>query len=140
MNHMLHRTKLPLVCVPVILAVAGCGGGSDVVPVTGQVVFHSRDLPQVARLTFVPVEGTSGGGAIRPSGAKMEPDGTYRVKPYQGVEGLLPGTYEVRVSYYDLRPGGDRNREADWTEYTHEAGELVVEPGSGAIEHDVEVP
>jgi hypothetical protein len=140
MIRVLYRTWLPLVCTPVVLALTGCGGGSDVVPVSGQVVFHSRDLPQVARLTFVPVEGSSSGGAIRPSGAKMEPDGTYRVTPYQGVEGLLPGTYKVRVSYYDLKPGGNPDREADWAEYTHEAGELVVEPGSGAIEHDVEVP
>jgi hypothetical protein len=117
----------------------GCGG-SPVVPVTGKVVFQSREQPAVCRLSFLPVGDAEGGGTLRPSGATMQPDGTYRMNPYQGVEGLLPGRYAVRVSYFDLKPGGNPDREGDWIEHTYDAAELVVPPGSSAVEHDVEVP
>ena len=135
---MLVRTCLIAVCIAATLLVGGCND-SAVVPVTGKVIFHSRERPEHCRLTFVPVEGSTD-GPIRPNGATMQADGTYQMAPYQGVEGLLPGRYIVRVSYYDLKPGGNPDREADWIEYTHEGSELVVEPGAGSVEHDVEVP
>lgn len=121
------------------VGLGGCGG-SGVVPVRGNIVFQSRDLPQVCRLTFVPADGSAEGETLRPNGATMEPDGAYRMTPYQGVEGLMPGRYTVRVSYFDLRPGGNPDREGDWKEFSHVADELVVEPGSRAVEHDVMVP
>lgn len=133
------RQAFLAVCTGTALTLCGCSD-SDIVPVTGRVIFHSRDLPKVCRLTFVPVEDSTGGGAVRPNGATMGPDGSYRMTPYQGVEGLFPGRYMVRVSYFDLKPGGNPDREADWIEHSHEAEELVVPAGSGAIEHDVEVP
>ena len=123
------------------LVVTCCGcSGSGVVPVTGKVVFGNREIPAVCRLTFVPVEDGSTEGGIRPNGATMQADGTYRMTPYQGVEGLVPGRYTVRVSYFDLKPGGDPQRENDWIEHKFEADELVIEAGSRAVEYDVQVP
>ena len=90
-------------------------------------------------MTFVPLD-DSAEGSIRPNGATMEPDGSYRMTPFQGVEGLLPGRYSVRVSYFDLKPGGNPDREGDWIEHNYEADELLVEAGSRRIEHNVEVP
>lgn len=117
---------------------SGCND-SAVVPVSGTLTFASREIPEVCRLSFVPKE-EEGGGAIRPNGATMEPDGTYRMTPYQGVEGLLPGTYSVRISYFQLKKNGNPDREGDWKEFKYEAEDLVVEPGSRAITHDIEVP
>ena len=123
------------------IAVATCGcGGSGVVPVKGKVVFSGRETPEVCRLTFVPLDEPADGGTIRPSGATMQADGSYRMTPYLGVEGLLPGRYAVRVSYFDLKPGGNPDREADWIEHKFEGDELVIEPGSRSVEYDVEVP
>lgn len=119
------------------LIVCGCNR-SPVVPVSGTISFPDRDTPEVCRLSFVPLD-TDEGVAIRPNGATMEADGTYRLTPHQGVEGLLPGRYSIRVSYFDLKPNGNPDREADWKEYTYDAGELLVEEGSSAIKHDIEV-
>lgn len=116
-----------------LLFLVGCNT-SPVVPVSGTISFDNRELPHTCRLTFVPQDNTEG---IRPGGATMDPDGTYRVSPFKGVEGLLPGTYSVRVNYYDLKKGGNPSRDADFIEKTFEAGELVVEAGASAITHDI---
>jgi len=100
--------------------------------------FADRELPEVCRLTFVPTE-TDEGVSIRPSGATMDEDGVYHLPPFKGVEGLLPGTYAIRVSYFDLKRNGNPDIEGDWKEYQHEAGELTVEEGSSGVVHDIEV-
>jgi hypothetical protein len=69
----------------------------------------------------------------------MSADGTYELVPFQGVKGLLPGTYKIRLNYFDLKRNGDPDREADWKETAFEAGELVIEAGSGPVTHDIEV-
>lgn len=129
---------IPLLLVAAFAAMTGCDR-SPVVPVSGKIVFLSREQPKVCRLSFVPIEDKTT-GSVRGSGAVMESDGTYEVTEFQGVHGLLPGRYKVNVEYYDLKPGGNPNVEGDWIPFTHEAGELVIEPGSGAVEHIVEVP
>ncbi len=129
-------TSLLIISVAV-LTIAGCSG-SPVIPVSGEISFTDRATPEVCRLTFVPTDSKSA-GTIRPNGGEMQADGTYRLAPHQGVEGLLPGRYIVRVSYFDLKPNGNPDRESDWKEYTYEAEELVVEEDSKAITHDIEV-
>jgi hypothetical protein len=117
---------------------AGCSGDAlGTVPVSGKVSFVGRERPKVCRLFFEPNEVS---GAIRTSIATVEADGSYRVKAYQSSNGLVPGKYQVRVSYFDLKPGGNSAIESDWIEYKHDAGELVVESGSSGVEHNIEVP
>ena len=133
---MMVRFCLPYCLFAFILsAAAGCSD-SPVVPVSGSVSFANQAAPEVCRLTFVPKETKDG---IRPGSATMSADGTYRVSPYKGVEGLLPGVYAVRLSYFDLKKNGDRGRDADWIEKTFEGEELVVEAGSRGVTHDIEV-
>lgn len=117
------------------LSLVGCSR-SPIVPVSGKVIFADRDIPEVCRLTFVPTDSAPG---VRPGGATMEADGTYKLSPYKGVEGLLPGTYKVRLNYFDLKKNGNPDREGDWREKTFEGEDLVIEEGSSAITHDIEV-
>jgi hypothetical protein len=138
-SYMSHRPWIFCVWLGFMVTLCGCGG-SGVVPVKGKVVFKGRELPEVCFLTFVPLDDSTAGGTIRPSTATMAPDGAYRVTPFLGVEGLLPGRYMVRVSYFDLKPGGNPDREADWIEQKFEADELLVESGSRSIEYNVEGP
>lgn len=128
------RFSIPLLAV-VLCTLVGCSK-SPVVPVSGSVIFPERDTPEVCRLTFVPKDTKEG---IRPGGATMEPDGTYRLTPFKGVEGLLPGTYAVRINYFDLKKNGNPDREGDWKEETFEGEDLLVEEGSKAVVHDIEV-
>ena len=117
--------------------VLGCSR-SPVVPVSGTISFPDRDTPEVCRLSFVPADSDEG-VAIRGNGATMDADGTYHLAPFKGVEGLLPGKYTITVSYFDLKRNGNPDREGDWKEHTFDAGELLVEEGSRAIQHDIEV-
>lgn len=119
------------------IAIPGCSR-SPVVPVSGSLSFPDRDMPEVCRLTFVPTE-TDEGVAIRPGSATMDEDGNYSLAPFKGVEGLLPGTYSIRISYFDLKRNGDPSRDSDWKEHTFDAGELTVEAGSRGVVHDIEV-
>ena len=120
-----------------LLFLVGCTP-SPVIPVSGKITFADRDVPEVCRLSFLPTESTEG-VSIRPSGGEMSADGTYELAPFQGVKGLLPGTYKIRINYFDLKRNGDPDREGDWKETSFDAGELVIEAGSGPVTHDIEV-
>jgi hypothetical protein len=134
MKHCRHNTILAIA----FLCLAGCsGGGPETIPVYGTVNFAGRERPKVCRLFFQP----SGETAMsRPSGAEAKPDGSYEVKAFQRSSGLLPGKYQVRVSFFDLKPGADPNRDESWIERRHDAGELVIESGSDDIEYNIDVP
>ena len=132
-----HRNLWALVAIGLAVC-AGCSdSGPKTVPVYGQVAMAGRDLPKVCRLFFVPV---SASGPVRPSVAQMEEDGFYEVKAYKDSDGLLPGTYRIEVAYFDLKPGGNPDSEAGWTERKHDAGELVVPEDADEVEHNIEVP
>ena len=133
------RNNLLRFFVAVVLCIALVGFGcsrSPVVPVSGKVIFTNREQPEVCRITFVPAETSEG---VRGGGAEMDADGSYKVSPFKGVEGLLPGKYIVRVSYFDLKKNGNPDRDSDWRERTFEAESLVVEEGSNSVQHDIEI-
>jgi hypothetical protein len=123
-----------------LVSCAACNrGGLEVVPVEGSVVFEGRKQPAVCRLLFLPNEG--GGAALhRPSMATMQSDGTFEVTPFQGTQGLVPGTYKVRVTYYDLKPGSDSNQETNWIRKEYAAPNLQIDSGSSSITHNITVP
>lgn len=133
-----HRLALVLLLSMLLtMATSGCSR-SPVVPVSGSISFPDREPPEVCRLTFVPTENDEG-TAIRPGSATMDEAGTYHLTPFKGVEGLLPGTYSIRISYFDLKRNGDPNRDSDWKEHNFDAGELTIEAGSRGVVHDIEV-
>lgn len=116
----------------------GCsGGGLETIPVYGKVTFANREPPQVCRLFFQPVQTES---ISRPSSATVQPDGSYEAKAFRQSDGLVPGTYKVQVSYYDLKPGANANLETSYVESVYEADELVVDPDARSVEHNIEVP
>ena len=118
--------------------VAGCSdSGVKTVPVYGQVAFVGRDFPTICRLYFRPTQTES---INRPSSTVTEPVGTYEVKAFRDSKGLVPGTYEVQVSYFDLKPGANPDLETSYVESAHDAGELVVDANADEVEHNIEVP
>lgn len=140
--HLLILNYTRLISITVILGglatFAGCGSKSPVIPVTGKVTFTNRDPPEVCRLNFLPLDSAEG-IKVRPNGAEMQADGSYIMTKHLGVEGLLPGRYAVRVSYYDLKKGGNPERDGDWKEHTFDAEEITVDPNAKSLTHDVEV-
>ena len=130
--------RLPLFAGVTLLLIAGCsGGGLHTVPVYGQVTIAGREFPKVCRIYFLPVTSE---GPKRPSMAETAEDGKYAVKSFKDSEGLLPGTYKVNLSYYDLKPGADPALDGSWIIQDYDAGELVVDADSDGIEHNITVP
>jgi hypothetical protein len=116
----------------------GCSeSGPKTVPVYGAVTFVGRDAPKTCRLFFKPIKVE---GLNRPAVAERSPNGTYAAKAFSTSKGLLPGTYKIEVSYYDLVPGRNPELETSWAETSFNAGELVVDANSKGIEHNIEVP
>jgi hypothetical protein len=118
------------------IALSGCSEGIKTVPVYGNITFAGREAPKVCNIFFQPlnVEGVS-----RPSTTKREPDGKYSVKAFERSKGLVPGTYRVKLFYYDLKPGANPGLDSSYRESTFDAGEVVVDANSSGVEHNIEV-
>jgi hypothetical protein len=120
------------------LLLSGCSeSGPKTVPVYGTVTFVGRDAPKTCRLFFKPIKVE---GLTRPAAAERSPNGSYAAKAFSTSKGLLPGTYKIEVSYYDLVPGKNADLETSWAETNFNAGELVVDANSKGIERNIEVP
>lgn len=129
---------MPLVALVALACLAGCsGGGPETVPVYGTVTFVGRQSPKYCRLYFKPIRAEA---ITRPSFATPEPNGAYEVKSFRRSKGLLPATYKIEVSYFDLKPGANPSLETSYAESVHDAGELVVDADAGSVEHNIEVP
>jgi hypothetical protein len=131
--------RIPLTAALLALAcMIGCADrGPRTVPVYGKVTFVGRERPKFCRLYFRPIEAET---ITRPSTSTPAADGTYEVKSFRDSKGLLPGTYNVEVTFFDLKPGADPNIETNYIESVFDAGELVVDADAGSVEHDIEVP
>jgi hypothetical protein len=120
------------------LTISGCSErGPKTVPVYGTVTFAGGDEPSWCHIYFTP---TKSEGTNRPTFADRQSNGGYTAKSFSSSRGLLPGTYRVRVNWYQLKPGKDPNKESNWDEISFDAGELVVGPNSSGIKHDIDVP
>jgi hypothetical protein len=121
-----------------LIAFVGCSErGPHTIPVYGTVKFVGREAPKVCNLYFQPIKVE---GLSRPATSQCDPDGAYAVKAFQNSRGLIPGTYGVRVYYYDLKPGANPGLDASWRETKYEAGEVVIGANSSDVEHNIEVP
>ena len=96
-----------------LIAFVGCSErGPHTIPVYGTVNFVGREAPKVCNLYFQPIKVE---GISRPATSQRGPDGAYAVKAFQNSKGLIPGTYGVRVYYYDLKPGANPALDAQFT-------------------------
>ena len=121
-----------------LLLLAGCSeSGPKTIPVYGVVTFVRRDAPKTCRLFFKPVKVES---LTRPAAAERAANGSYAARAFSTSKGILPGTYKIAVSYYDLVPGKNPDLESSWAETQFDAGELVVDANSKGIEHNIEIP
>src|SRR3954467_4266662 len=133
-----HAACKLIVLVSLLLSLAGCSEpGPKTVPVYGTVTFVGRDAPKTCRLFFKPIKVE---GLSRPAVAERTSNGSYAAKAFSTSKGLLPGTYRIEISYYDLKPGKDPNIETNWAETNFSAGELVVEAGSSGVEKNIDIP
>lgn len=90
------------------LILCGCSpSGPDRVRVNGKITFAGGPPPEDGYITFTPSQSAEM-GSRRPGGARFEKgDGSFSATTVQPDDGLLPGTYDVRVECWRTLPGDD---------------------------------
>lgn len=98
----------PALATACLLAV-GCGGsvGMPTTKVDGRVTFDGGPPPKNGFVTFSLVPGTGVEGLpYRPGSSPFGTDGVFTVTSFEEGDGLLPGTYKVRVTCLSGPPSG----------------------------------
>lgn len=112
----------------------GCGpGGPETIPIRGTVTLADGTVPKNCTVYFQPTE-VAQGDPLRPATANVGEDGSFEVTSFREGDGLVPGTYQVKIVYYTLRPGGNPATESGWQSHEHLADNLVVESGKRQAE------
>lgn len=107
----------------------GCGpSGPETIPIRGEVTIEDGTVPSNCTVYFQPTE-VPEGMPLRPATANVNGDGKFEVTSFRSGDGLVPGTYHVKIVYYTLRPGGNPEIESHWAMHTRQGDDLVVESG-----------
>ena len=127
-----------------IALIAACGrrGLPDIVPVAGRVTFAGGECPAAGCVFFLPAGGQPDVSATTRSGwARFERDGRYRATTLVQHDGLLPGTYDVRVAC--SADGGGPTGHDEGTSHVLDGlmlPQFVVPPGTrGPLAHDIDI-
>ena len=81
---------LPLIACFLTSVVIGCGGAAPLVPVEGTVTLDGDPLVD-AKVVFLPEQG-------RPSSARTDESGRYRIMYTREVRGALIGRHKVQIT------------------------------------------
>ena len=84
--------------------VGGCGGsGVKTINVAGKVSFDGGPCPASGYVYFSPLS-VSEGLPRRPVCAPFDTDGTFTLTSFRPGDGIVPGTYRVRLECWKTRP------------------------------------
>lgn len=134
-----------VVLVLAVVATTGCSDdkGLSMVPVSGTVTFDGQPCPAEGKVGFVPLKSAEGLPRRQGSGT-FDLEGRYSVGSFKPGDGLIPGTYSVRVVCLSgpiLDNMGDREiRALSYIAPGYEPPELVVKVGSDPIEFNLDLP
>lgn len=97
-----------LLAFAVLVALEGCNGSDlSIVPVTGKITYDGGEWPATGTIFFSPIT-VAEGKPRRPAVAKFGPDGTFSAMSYKPDDGLIPGTYSVKIQCYEQQPDSNR--------------------------------
>ncbi len=83
---------------------AGCDRSlPDMIPVRGTVTFNGGPPPAEGVVVFAPITAAEGFNK-RPGTGNFDTSGKYSATSFEGANGLVPGTYTVRVMCYRVAP------------------------------------
>ena len=118
----------------VVVLLVGCGpGGPETIPIHGTVKLENGKVPGNCTVYFQPTE-VADGDPLRPATANVDEAGEFEVTSFHEGDGLVPGTYQVKIVYFTLRPGGNPEIEGHWQEHTRVMDNLTVESGKRQAE------
>jgi hypothetical protein len=130
-------------CVPTLvvclLGVAGCGNYDrpKTVPVAGVVTFDGQSPQHPGGLFFAPLS-VEEGYPKRGGRALFKTDGEFAVTSFEDGDGLIPGTYKVRIESWKQPPSMGKPG-ISYIPKGFEPGELVVSSKERSVKFDLEV-
>jgi hypothetical protein len=134
-----------LILTPLLLTLAGCGGGSDLAPVSGVVTLNGKPTAEIA-VTFQPVPATSTKNPPPSAFGVTDQDGRYSLTVLDGDrKGASVGKNHVRICAYVVGDSDDPNRPKAKVKipsrYWDEPAEFDVPPGGAdAANFDLKSP
>jgi hypothetical protein len=133
----LQQIACGFVLAVLCLAMAvGCGShGPTTVPVHGKVTFGGGPLPKAGKIFFLPAKPVAG-LPNHPGEAAFDTDGRFVVGTFTKTDGLVPGSYEVRVECWETPPmyGGPRVKSCLPQAYLTPQWTLEVKPGDKPLD------
>ena len=133
--------RLPLSAIALsIILFCGCRNANrpKTVPVKGSITFGGQPPAYPGALFFAPLQ-VADGYPRRGGRAHFDTDGQFVVTSFDEGDGLVPGTYRVRIESWRKPP----TMEAPGISYVprdFNAADLVVAANERVVRYDVEVP
>ena len=88
----------------VALVFAGCSNSPRCIPVSGTVTLDDAKVPGPGFIYFTTAAAGQEGVSSRPGTAAFDADGRYTATTFAPGDGLLPGTYNLRVDCWQTAP------------------------------------
>jgi hypothetical protein len=131
---------VPSICVLILL---GCGTEHGTIPVSGVVRVGGEAPPGAGKVIFTPLEAAAG-FTQRAGFGQFGSDGKYAAQSFKPGDGLYPGRYLVAVECWETPPNMEGRPVKSYIDqkYTNseQSGlELVVDPGAGRVDFDIDV-
>lgn len=142
------RSKLTQSATGIFVAIAcllalGCNDrGYPMTEVSGTVSFNGSPPPRPGRIAFSLVPGTGREGLpYRPGSATFTEDGEFAATTFEEGDGLLPGTYRVKIICISGLPGQTKSmKDVSLVPVGWAPDDLVITGEEGSIELDYNVP
>ena len=143
-----HQYAVGVVAAAAVIQ-TGCGGNPyGAVPVSGRVTVGGQKPAAECEIFFVPApHGDTDEKAFRPrpTVALSDLDGAFVVSSFKEGDGLLPGTYDVRVECWKTRPqesedGKPAVKGVSIVPSGYAAPGLTVAAGSSPVRYDIDLP
>ena len=127
------------IVVILLLQLAGCGNTDrpKTIKVSGVVTFTGQPPEHPGALFFAPLE-VAEGYPRRGGRALFETDGQYAATSFDEGDGLIPGTYKVRVESWK-KPPGMGSPGVSYVPAGFEAPDLVVSEDERSIQFNLDV-
>jgi len=121
------------------LLAGGCQKDVGLVEVRGTITFSGGPCPAPGMIIFAPLEAASGEN-LRPASANFSTDGEFAATSFKPGDGLLPGTYRIRIQCWD-KPPHDFEPGISYLPEDYEPEHLVIESGTrGPIVLSYDIP
>jgi hypothetical protein len=125
------------------ISTLGCGSsGKGTIPVTGKVTFAGGPPPAKGTITFMPTSGPEG-LPKRPGTAVFDESGAFQTTSFKPNDGLIPGTYAVRIDCWKETPSTsdpEARERLNYVPKSYQPPEVTVEVGGPVLDLKFDVP